>query len=125
VPRTPVWFHRDADGSCPVLEWLEDLRRRDLKAFAKCYAAVERLGEAGHELRRPTADFLRDGIHELRVRKGRVNYRLLYFFHGRAAAVLVHALTKEAAVPSPDIERALRRKREFERDPARHTYEDS
>jgi len=32
--------------------------------------------------------FLKDGIYELRVRKGRVNYRTLYFFHGRNLAVL-------------------------------------
>ncbi len=55
---------------------------------------------SGHELRRPLADFLRDGIHELRVRKGRVNYRILYFFHGRNLPILGHALTKEEADPS-------------------------
>jgi hypothetical protein len=34
----------------------------------------------GHELRRPYADYLRAGVHELRARVGRVNYRILYFF---------------------------------------------
>ena len=76
----------------------------------------------GHELRRPLADFLRDGIYELRVRKGRVNYRILYFFHGRSLAILGHALTKEDKVPRTDIERAIRRKKAFEADPARHSY---
>ena len=42
----------------------------------------------GHELRRPEADFLRDGIYEL-----------LYFFHGQNVAVLAHGLTKEAEAP--------------------------
>ena len=65
---------------------------------------------------------MRDGIHELRVRKGRVNYRLLYFFHGRNLAILGHALTKEDDVPKADIERAIRRKKAFEADPAKHSY---
>ena len=29
-----------------------------------------------------------------------INYRMLYFFHGRVAAVLSHGLTKERAVPA-------------------------
>ena len=85
-------------------------------------AAIARLAEFGHELRRPLADILRDGIYELRIRKGRVNIRILYFFHGRGLAILGHALTKEDKVPKADIERAIRRKKSFEVDPTAHTY---
>ena len=123
MPPTQVVFYRDADRRAPVVEWLEDLRAADLSAYAKCRAAIVRLKEAGHELRRPTADFLRDGIYELRVRRGRVNYRLLYFFHGRSVAIVAHALTKEDVVPSSDIERAIRRKRLFAGNPDLHTFE--
>jgi phage-related protein len=105
-----------------VLGWLKELRRSDHRAYETCVAAIERLGAFGHELRRPLADFLRDGIYELRVRKGRVNYRLLYFFHRRNLAILGHALTKEDKVPKADIDRAIRRKRAFEADPARHSH---
>ena len=49
---------------------------------------------------------------------------MLYFFYGRSVAVLDHALTKEGKVPDADIERAIRRKKAFEHDPARHTYEE-
>ena len=79
----------------------------------------------GYELRRPKSDFLRDGIYELRARKGRVNYRVLYFFHGKNVALLAHALTKEDAVPDVDINRALERKKRYERSPEKHTYEES
>ena len=81
-----------------------------------------RLAEFGHELRRPLADILRDGIYELRIRKGRVNFRILYFFHGKNVAMLGHALTKEDKVPKGDIDKAIRRKRAFEADPAAHSY---
>jgi hypothetical protein len=51
-----------------------------------------------------------------------VNYRLLYFFHGRNVAILAHALTKEDAVPASDVDRALARKRAYESAPELHTY---
>jgi hypothetical protein len=122
MPRTRVVFYREPKAEVPVLDWLRDLRKTNLKAYSNCAAAIERLAEFGHELRRPVADVLRDGIHELRIRTGRVNYRVLYFFHGRDLAVLGHAATKEGAVPPTEIERCLRRKRAFESNPERHTY---
>jgi phage-related protein len=118
-------FYRSEDGTAPVLEWLRRLRRRDRRAYAKCVARIQRLAEEGHGLRRPEADYLRDGIYELRVRMGSVNYRILYFFAGQAAAVLAHALTKEAEVPAADIDRAIRRKDAFEGNPKVHTYEEA
>jgi hypothetical protein len=112
-------------GRAPVLEWLRELRRSDPKAFAKCTTVIDRLRDLGHELRRPTADFLRDGLYELRARRGHVNYRLLYFFHGRAVAVLAHAVTKEDVIRDADFSRALRRKQEFESDTDAHTYRET
>jgi putative component of toxin-antitoxin plasmid stabilization module len=84
---------------------------------------MRRLAALGHELRRPEADFLRDGIYELRVGLRGQNYRMLYFFHGAVAAVLTHGLIKEDRVPPKDIERAILRKQTFEQDPRRHTYQ--
>ena len=75
-----------------------------------------------HDLHRPYADILRDGIHELRLRVGRVNYRMLYFFHGNTAVVLTHGLTKEKKVPNKEIDRALDLKKMFEADPESHTF---
>lgn len=108
----------------PALDWLKELRRSNKAAYAKCVARVERLAELGHELRRPEADYLRDGIYELRAKLGRLNFRLLYFFHGQLAAVLAHGLTKEDKVPDADVDRAIRRKQKFLRQPAVHTYEE-
>jgi hypothetical protein len=124
VPPTEVFFYQDEGGRAPVVEWLTELRRSDRRAYAKCVARIKRLAEVGHELRRPEADYLRDGIYELRARQGHVNYRILYFFHGRNVAVLAHAITKEGEIPTADLERALRRKASYEQDPERHTYEE-
>lgn len=124
MPATRVIFYCEADGESPVVEWLLRLRKENAKAWANCRAQIERLAVFGHELRRPAADFLRDGIYELRAKSGHVQYRMLYFFHGRNVAVLAHALTKEEKVPPLDIERALRRKALFEAKPVEHTYEE-
>jgi phage-related protein len=99
-------------GSASALAW----------AYDKCRAAIARLALLGHELRRPEVDYLHDGIYELRVRMGSVNYRLLYFFHGQTASVIAHGLTKEAAVPASDIKRAITRKSAFVANPTVHTF---
>ena len=122
MPRNDVVFYQEDENDVPVLDWLKQIRRTDQRAYETCVAAIERLADFGHELTRPLADFLRDGIYELRVRKGRVNYRILYFFHARGLAILGHALTKEDKVPEADIERALRRKKAFEANPVKHSY---
>jgi len=119
MPQIQVVFFRDDDGAVPVLDWLDGLND---KAQAKCLVKIERLRDMGHELRRPEADYLRDAIYELRVGLGGINYRILYFFHGRIAAVLAHALVKEPVVPSKAIDLAVKRKRKFESDPEGHIH---
>src|SRR6266404_1566380 len=122
MPRTHVAFYREASGEAPVVNWLHDLRRTNEKAWANCRARIVLLSQLGHELRRPAVDFLRDGIYELRAKQGHVQYRILYFFHDRNVAVLSHSITKEDSIPPVGIERALKRKRQFEQNPENHTY---
>lgn len=86
-------------------------------------AKLRLLNEFGHNLRRPQCENLGDGIYELRAKDGRVQLRLLYFFHGRSAVVLSHGLTKEDTIPEIELERARRNRRRFLRDPLRHTAE--
>jgi phage-related protein len=124
LPKILVVFFQEADGHAPVREWLRALRNREPRAHARCVARIRRLAALGHELRRPEADNLQDGVHELRARSGHVHYRLLYVFHGREVAVLLHALTKEGAVPAADIHRALLRKMLLDTEPDAHMHED-
>ncbi len=123
MPITPVVFYKEDDDSVPVLEWLQDLQKANRRAFAKCVSRIRRLALLGNELRRPEADYLRDGIYELRAKLGHVNYRVLYFFDGQRAAVLAHALTKRDRVPDTEIERAVRHRQEFLKAPKAHTHE--
>ena len=120
MPQTDVVFFAEDDGSAPLLVWLDQLPP---KVQNKCIVRIERLAELGHELRRPEADLLRDGIYELRARQGTVQYRMLYFFHS-GRAVLSHGCTKEGSVPPAEIDRALRNRARFEQNPQKHTYEE-
>src|SRR3989442_14863510 len=107
MPKIKVVFYKEDDGSVPILDWLDSLQERVLD---QCTVRIERLAELGHELRRPQADLLREGLYELRIGLGHVNYRILYFFHQRGAAVISHGITKEDKVPAREAERAVARK---------------
>ena len=122
MPSTKVILYREEEGSCPFLEWFSEL---PAKVQDKCFLQLERLREMGHKLRRPEADFLRDGIYELRISLQGVQYRILYFFYGTVAAVVSHGLVKERVVPPKEIDRAIDRKKRFEISPRKHTYEES
>ena len=123
MPETQVVFSQETDGEVPVLEWLEQLVQQNRKGYANCVARIQQLATNGYELRRPAADYLRDGLYELRAKHIHVQYRILYFFYGQNVAILAHAITKEeAAVPAVDIKRAIQRKRLFEENPEAHTY---
>ena len=123
MPATKVVLYREADGTVPLIEFLRQ-RRVPPAVRMKFIAYLERLEQEGHELRRPAADFLQDGIYELRIRHQSVNYRILYFFHGQIAAVAAHAITKEDRVPEKDIAIALTRRQRFLADPDTHTSQE-
>ena len=59
MPRTRVVLYREADGTIPLLDWLDSLPP---KVREKCLFRIQRLAELGHELRRPEADLLRMGF---------------------------------------------------------------
>lgn len=118
---TRIVFYQEEDGEVPLFQWFDNL---DHKAQDKCRVRLERLRELGHALRRPEADYLRDGIYELRVSLRGMQYRMLYFFHGNVAAVVSHGIVKEQKVPPKEIDLAVKRKRQFEQAPKQHTYEE-
>ena len=105
-----------------MIPWLD---RLPVKAKLKCVERISRLAELGSELRRPEADFLREGIYELRASQHGVHYRILYFFAGKSVVVLSHGLTKEREVSKKEIERAIERKKQVEADFKRYTFQPS
>src|SRR5258706_11415072 len=91
MPQSEVIFYKE-DEAVLVRDWL---RKLPTKVQRKCLTYIAQLEMQGHELRRPVADFLRDGIYELRPSYQGVNYRILYFFSGKDLAVVSHGIAKE------------------------------
>lgn len=109
MPITAIRIDGDEAKEGPFLRWLGALPKRDPRARAQCDSRILDLERPGSEPHRPHADYLRDGIRELRMRVGRVQYRMLYSLLGRDVAVLTHGIVKERDAPDQEFELAIRR----------------
>ena len=119
LPEIEILIFSDEVGSSPFLQWLD---KQNSKVQDKCIVALERLGEYGHELRRPQADYLKDGIYELRVSRQGINYRVLYFFY-QQQPIISHGFIKQTnKVPEGEINSAKKNKNLFLANPEEHTY---
>lgn len=122
MPAIEVVYYRDDDDTVPMVVWLEGLRSQP-KHRAKCVEWIGLLRDHGHDLRRPNAEYLTNGIYELRVRFQRVRYRMLYFYYGWKRAVITHGITKQTEkVPVKEIDRATTMKKVYEEDPELHSH---
>ena len=118
MPQSEIVFYKE--GETVLFEqWLNTL---PIKVQAKCLSLLRLLRSQGHEIRRPIADFLRDGIYELRPTYQGVHYRILYFFSGRNVVVISHGLSKESAIPAVEINRAIERRKKYEANPKAHGW---
>ncbi|MDP3042422.1 MAG: type II toxin-antitoxin system RelE/ParE family toxin [Candidatus Omnitrophota bacterium] len=103
-----VCYFVDKDGCKPVKEFIHSLTQKEQ---TKVYAYIRELKEQGNNLRRPMADYLEDGIYELRPKDNRI----FYFFYLRDRAILVHAIKKHVKkVPENDLRLCIKRKIETE-----------
>ena len=124
MPKVEVVFHQESPGRVSVLEWLEEISKKQPKALEKLRACIERLEQHGYELSGPTKKILRDGIYELRVNNQSGAYRLLYFFHNDKA-VLCHGVQKNDDHEKKfhkEIDKAVDKKKLHFQDPEKHTY---
>jgi len=103
-----VYYFVDKDGTRPVKEFIDSLTQKEQ---AKVYAYITELKKQGNNLRRPMADYLGDGIYELRLKDNRI----FYFFYLRERAVLIHAIKKHVKrIPENDLRLCIKRKLETE-----------
>jgi phage-related protein len=121
MPQTEILLFRKADKEIPLLGWLAELQQHEPKIWRKCLAMILLLEAEGFQLRRPHAEHLGEGIYELRIKAKSVNYRILYFFHGKNIAILTHGFTKEAKVPPAEINYAKEARKLVESDPECYT----
>ena len=65
-----IEFYEKPNGRCPTEDFLDSLRT-DERVLA--LNSIGQLEQQGNKLDRPHAGYLRDGIHELRIRIERKN----------------------------------------------------
>jgi len=119
MPKAEVIIYKEKNGEVPLLRWMDGLSRKLRKKWT---ARFEELEKHGYELRRPICDYLRDEIHELRVKRGKVNYRVLYGFVGQNVVLLSHGCSKKGKVPEGEIDKAIERRNNYLSDREAHTY---
>ncbi|MBN1983023.1 MAG: type II toxin-antitoxin system RelE/ParE family toxin [Chitinivibrionales bacterium] len=112
--KKQVWhviYYEHKDGACPIYKFLESRTDREKAKLFNWIALLER---EGPQLPRPYADFLEDGIHELRIKLSGDQVRVLYFFCYHDFIVLTHCFTKHTAkVPVTEIETAKKCRMDF------------
>lgn len=119
MPKTEVNVYQEENGTAPLWDWMDSLPRKVQDKFTKRFELLE---DMGNELRRPVVDFLRDGIYEIRVQRGHVNYRVLYGFVGKNVVLLSHGCTKKKEVPTKEIDLAIDNLKRYKENPKAHTY---
>lgn len=103
-----IYYFVDQRGDKPVKEFVASL---PVKEQAKVFAYFNELIRQGYNLRRPMADYLGDGIYELRPKDNRI----FYFFFLKGAAVFLHAIKKKSdSIPRNDLSLCIKRKEQVE-----------
>ena len=75
-----IYYFIDGRGRNPVKEFIRTLPQNER---TKVFAYLAELRDKGHQLRRPLADYLGEGVYELRPKANRI----FYFFFLKNSAV--------------------------------------
>ena len=107
-----VEFYETEAGTCPVREFLDELKATDQDDFAAVLAGLAKLRNRRYH-REPLSKAVGDGLFELR-HVGKLNTRVLWFFARNRRIVLVHGVrNKGRAIPARDLRAARERMRDW------------
>lgn len=102
-----IYYFVDERGHNFVRKFIDSL---PTKEQAKIFAYITELKNQGHNLRRPLAGYLGNGIYELRPKDNRI----FYFFFLKDSAILIHAIKKKTdKISKQDLKLCLKRKRQI------------
>jgi len=108
-----VEFYETATGTCPVREFLDELKASDPEDFAAVVAGLAKLRHRQYH-REPLSKALGDGLLELR-HVGKLNTRMFWFFMKNRRIVAVHGIrNKGQAIPIRDLHTARERMRDWQ-----------
>jgi len=108
-----VEFYESVTGSCPVREFLDELKTSDPGDMAAVVAGLAKLRNRQYH-REPLSKALGDGLFELR-HVGKLNTRVSWFFAKNRRIVAVHGIrNKGQAIPARDLQTARERMRAWQ-----------
>jgi phage-related protein len=97
-------FYEDADGNCPVEEFLDGLPE---KQRAKLLGLIGELKKHGPTLPFPYSSQVEGKVRELRTQMGKTRLRILYFGDADQVFQLLHGVVKDTAkLERLDIQKA-------------------
>ena len=100
-----IELYEKPNGRCPVADFINKLSPKEKVIILNRFSQLQ---EHGLDLGRPLVGYLRDNIHELRIKINSVNYRILFFVYDRTIFVLTHVIIKKSdKVPDFEIEKAI------------------
>jgi phage-related protein len=110
LKKLPAAFYRTASGSEPVREWLKDLSQDDRRAIGQDVGTAE----FGWPVGMPLCRSLGGGLWEVRsnLSHGRIA-RVIFCVHAGNMVLLYGFEKKTQKTPKPDMEIALKRKKEI------------
>ena len=99
-----IIFYRNDAGHCPFEKFIDRLPEEDAREVV---ASIAALRELGNKARRPLVDYLENGVYELRARRIKKQFRVLYSFVGKNKILILTGLIKKSkAVPAKEIRKA-------------------
>lgn len=109
-----VEFYETESGSCPVRDFLDELKKSDPDDFAAVLAGMSKLRNRQYH-REPLSKALGDGLFELR-HVGKLNTRVIWFFVKGKRIIAVHGIrNKGQAIALQDLKTAGERMRDWQR----------
>lgn len=109
-----VEFYETEAGTCPVREFLDELKTSDAGDFAAVLAGLAKLRNRQYH-REPLSKSVGEGLFELR-HVGKINTRVLWFFARNRRIVAVQAVrNKGQKLPARDIRIAIERMHDWQR----------
>ena len=109
-----VLLYETEGGECPVLSFLEELKRTDQTLHQRLVKQLERMRDSEYH-REPFSKHVGDDLFEVRVLGGQA-VRALYCFRPAQRIVILHAFKKKSRkLPGHDRNTALERMRDHVR----------
>ena len=92
-----IIFYRNDAGHCPFEKFIDRLPEEDAREVV---ASIAALRELGNKARRPLVDYLENGVYELRARRIKKQFRVLYSFVGKGKTLTYWSYKKEQGCTS-------------------------